>query len=407
MSIPAPKVEIGFDLVGPGAPFLTLDDPVRGLLDNTEWLLAGEIFYDVTDRMVEISVNRGKNRQLDVYDPGLASVVLQNNDRLFDPTYTASPFFGQIIPKRAIRISSGDQLQFVGVIDDWNLSYSPNGQSLVSVSCSDAFSYFIEQSILSPTTAVQSSGARINAVLDLPEVNWPADRRQIDTGAQELVDADIPDNANVLRYLQQVTASEPGSFFISRQGNAVFEDRRNAGATGSVILSDDGTGVPYVGMRIQYGSELLYNEIVVSSPAGTAIATDPQSQGEFGIFNLTQSDLLINQLADLESLAQFYSNKYARPEYRFESVEILLDELTPTQQQQLIDLELTDVVQIKFTPNGIPPAIERYAEIIRIDHAITTTSHVISLGFATLDSALFVLDDPQFGKLDAGNALAF
>jgi hypothetical protein len=31
----------------------------------------------------------------------------------------------------------------------------------------------------------------------------------------------------------------------------------------------------------------------------------------------------------------------------------------------------------------------------------------MSLGFSTLDFALLVLDDAQFGKLDAGNALAF
>jgi poly-gamma-glutamate capsule biosynthesis protein CapA/YwtB (metallophosphatase superfamily) len=85
----------------------------------------------------------------------------------------------------------------------------------------------------------------------------------------------------------------------------------------------------------------------------------------------------------------------------------LVDELTAGQQNALLALELGDVVEIKFTPNQIPPAITKYAEIIRIDHNIDLNNHVLSLGFSTLDFALFVLDDAQFGKLDAGNALAF
>ena len=70
-------------------------------------------------------------------------------------------------------------------------------------------------------------------------------------------------------------------------------------------------------------------------------------------------------------------------------------------------MELNDVVEIKFTPNGITPAISKYAEIIRIDHTVDNVNHVLSLGFATLAFSLFVLDDAQFGRLDNGNALAF
>jgi len=84
-----------------------------------------------------------------------------------------------------------------------------------------------------------------------------------------------------------------------------------------------------------------------------------------------------------------------------------LDELTTGQQEDLLALEIGDVVQIKFTPNQIPPAINKYAEIISVNHTIDLDNHILTLGFATLDFALFVLDDAQFGKLDSGNALAF
>ena len=387
MSIPAPKVEIGFDLVGANAPFLTLDDPTKGKLDDANYPLSGTIFYDVTDRMVEINVNRGKNRQLDLYDPGLANVTLLNNDRVFDPTYEASPFFGQIIPKRALRISAGTALTFVGVADDWNLSYEPNGDSIVALAASDAFSYFADQTLAAGTPAVELAGTRINDILDLPYVNWPTEAREIDAGIELLADDPIAEDTNVLSYFQQIAASEPGSFFISREGNVVFQDRHNTFRSKNVTLADDGSGIPYVGMRISYGSELPCNEIVVSATAGTALAENTASQAEYGVLNLTRSQLLVSSLESLESMATIFASKYSQPEYRFESVEILLDELTAGQQNDLLNLEIGDVVQIKFTPNLIPPAITKYAEIIRIDHNVDLNNHILSLGFSTLDFA--------------------
>lgn len=410
MSQPVQKVEIGFDLTETGTgPFFRLDDPIQGVLDNTEWLLGGTLFYDVTNLVQSVAIQRGKNRQLDQYDQGLANIVFNNNSRTFDPEYSLSPYAGQIIPKRQVRISSGGIIQFFGLVDDWNLSYEPNGDSVASAACSDATSAFATQTISNRTNAVQLSGERINTILDLPEINWPLEQRDIDAGLMTLGADTIADNTNALTYFRLIERSEPGSFFIGKSGNVVFRDRAAAPTSNGVILADDGTGIRYQSLKVQYGSELLANEIVVSSSITTTeiVALDNESIEDFGIFNLTRTDLLINSDTDLANLATFYASKYAQPEYRFESVDILVDELTPQQQADLLALELGDVVSIKFTPNGIAPAIEKYAEIIRIDNSIDLSNHIMSLGFSTLDFALFVLDDPQFGKLDAGNALAF
>lgn len=411
MTMPAQKVEIGFDILESGlGPYFILDDATKGVLDNTEYLLAGTLFFDVTDKVKSVAIQRGKNRQLDQFDQGLANVVFDNNDRTFDPEYDASPYAGQIVPKRQIRISSGDIVQFAGLIDDWNLSYDPNGDSTASAACSDATSAFATQTIGTRTNSAQKSGDRIDTILDLPDINWPNDLRDIETGQMELGADTIPDNTNALAYFRLIERSEPGAFFIGKIGNVIFRDRITAPtSTATITLSDNGTGIPYLGMKVQYGSELLANEIVLSSEITTTevVAQDLTSIDTYGIFNLTRTGLLINDDTDLTTLATFYASKFAQPEYRFESVEILVDELSPSQQADILALELGDTAEIVFTPNGITPSITKYAEIIRIDHSIDTENHVVSLGFATLDFALFVLDDSQFGKLDAGNALAF
>jgi hypothetical protein len=410
LSQPAQKVELGFDILSSGlGPYFILDDPIKGKLDNTEYLLAGVLFFDVTSLVQSVAIQRGKNRQLDQFDSGLANIVFNNNDRTFDPEYALSPYAGQIVPKRQVRISSGGIVQFAGLVDDWNLTYAPNGDSTASAACSDATSSFATQTIATRTNSVQKSGERINAILDLPEINWPSTLRDVDTGLMTLGADTIADNTNALTYLRLVERSEPGAFFIGKSGNVIFRDRIAAPTSQGVTLADDGTGIKYQSLRVQYGSELLANEIVVSSEISSYEVTtlDLESIDTYGIFNLTRTGLLINANGDVDELAEFYANKYSQPEYRFESVEVLLDELTDQEQSDLLGLEIGDVVEIKFTPNGIAPAISKYAEIIRIDNSIDLDNHIMSLGFSTLDFALLVLDDAEFGKLDAGNALAF
>jgi hypothetical protein len=410
LSQPVQKVELGFDILSSGlGPYFILDDPIKGKLNNTEYLLAGVLFFDVTDLVQSVAIQRGKNRQLDQFDSGLANIVFNNNDRTFDPEYALSPYAGQIVPKRQVRISSGGIVQFAGLVDDWNLTYAPNGDSTASAACSDATSSFATQTIATRTNSVQKSGERINAILDLPEINWPSTLRDVDTGLMTLGADTIADNTNALTYLRLVERSEPGAFFIGKSGNVIFRDRIAAPTSQGVTLADDGTGIKYQSLKVQYGSELLANEIVVSSEITSYEVTtlDLESIDTYGIFNLTRTGLLINANGDVDELAEFYANKYSQPEYRFESVEVLLDELTNQEQSDLLGLEIGDVVEIKFTPNGIAPAISKYAEIIRIDNSIDLDNHIMSLGFSTLDFALFVLDDAQFGKLDAGNALAF
>lgn len=407
MGVPRPSVQIGFDLVGANANLLTLDDPVKGKLDTPAYPLGGQIFYDVTDKVKSIAVRRGKNRQLDEFDAGLANVVFDNNDRTFDPEYVNSPYYGQIIPKRAIRIFSGGNPVFQGVIDDWNLNYDPGGFSEASAASSDAFTLFNTQTLPAGTATAQKSGQRVGAILDLPDVNWSTQDRNIDTGLTDLGADVFVEDTNVLEYLRTVAKTEPGNLFIGKNGHVIFTDRDTSATSGGVTLSDDGTGIPYQGMKVVYGSELLYNEIVIGSlAAGTVVAQDTGSIAQYGVLNLTQTGLLMSDPDYVENLALYYANKYSSPEYRFESVEVVLDELSDADQQKILGLEISDFVTIKFTPNGIAPAIQKVAEIIRIDNDITPQAHVVSLGFATLDYFLLVLDDPEFGKLDAG-ALAF
>ena len=93
----------------------TLDDPVAGVIGSTEFTIGGVSYEDVTSRVRSISIARGKNRDLDRFNAGSLSVEFNNTDRAFDPLYTSSPFAGNIVPRRDVRVLADGTAQYVGL----------------------------------------------------------------------------------------------------------------------------------------------------------------------------------------------------------------------------------------------------------------------------------------------------
>jgi hypothetical protein len=403
------KVEIGFDLSGlPDAEFARLNDPFFGILNAPQTILGGAIYQDITPKVIDYSINRGKSRQLDKYQAGQVSILLNNNDRLFDPLFQESPFRGQIIPKRSVRITSNGIIQSETLIDDWDLNYNPNGNSFASIVASDAFAQFANQTLRGGTAVPQFTGERIAAVLSNAGVQWPNTRVDLETGFQALQGDVIPDGAGALAYLNTIADSEPGSIFISKDGDVKFIDRRAQSAGTPIEFADDGTGIPYQSLEVVYGAELLFNEVEISRLNGATVeAVNNASRREYGILNLTRSGLPLDTDASAQNLADYLVAQYAEPEYRFESMDVELTDLDEETQTKILDLELGDFVRVKFTPNNIPPAIDRYAEIIRIAQRVTPTSHRVTLGLGSTEYNFFRLSDLVFGRLSTGNALAY
>jgi hypothetical protein len=407
MSLPARKVELGFDENGPGAWF-TLDDPVAGVLNNTGYTLAGAVYFDVTQYVKSISINRGKSRELDRFTSGSLTVQFNNQNRFFDPTNTSSPFFGQIVPRREVRVTAGTAVQFYGLVDDWDLDYNISGLSDAALAAFDGMSALANQTLTAGTATVQLSGARIDAVLSDAGVKWPATERNIDAGGQTLQADVIAAGTNVMQYITVVEQSEPGIFFIDKTGKATYRDRnRLYPSSSAVVLSDDGTGIPYGDIKVNYGSELLFNQAEVTRlNGGAAVADDLTSQQTYGVRTYVASDLLMNTDTDLGQLAVFLVNQYANPEYRFESVTVLMSKLSESQQNSILGLEIGSICQIKFQPNKIGSVIDKYAQVIGIQNQMSISDHKVTLAFQTIDTAYFVLDDPAFGLLDY-NTLGF
>lgn len=399
------KVELGFTADGVGAPFFTLDDPILGILDDPNVFLGGgEVFIDVSQFFKALSIRRGKSRELDRYQAGQANVSFDNKSRAFDPTYLASPYYGQIVPKRQIRISVNNVIQYLGTVEDWNLEYEPGTNSVAICSAFDSFSYFVNANLSIASYSIEGTSARLNNLLD--NLGWSATQRDIAFTAATLEALNITEQTPAMPIMQQVALSEPGDLFISKDGDVKLVGRNVAFSSSGLVFSDSGSAIPYKTIKAIYGSELLYNNAITSSNAGTAISENTTSVSIFGQRTLSQQTYL-STFQQLDELADFLVSIYANPEYRFEGLTIDLKAITSAQKTQVLALELGDVVRVDFTPSKIPPALTRYGKVIGLELNFAPDREEMTISLQSTQGTVFVLDDPIFGKLDNTNVLGW
>ena len=420
MSQPILQVLVGFQTTaGFGQPF-QLDDAVYGLLDTGT--LGGIQFADLTTMVQSVNINRGRSRQLQEFNAGTATVSFFNKSRALDPLNTASPYWNTnanmtgIVPRLPIQILANGIPIYTGVIQDWNVNYDTGNNDTVYASCADQFTVLANNLLDDHTVSQESSGARINTVLDYPEVLYQGPR-VIGTGSSTLGSTasnagfSIQSGTSLLNYLQTIATSEQGFLFIAADGTLTFKGRTEVLnlSPNAIFTGDTSVGVPYQTLVSEFGDELLYNVVVTESPAGGPFtATDNDSVAQYQAQTYSNTSLLNATTAEVESLGQYLVGKYRQPQLRFTGLSTQLLALDSTKQNICLDLELTDVCNVvKHFAVGSPSSVDQPVIVSGISHNITPGSHIISYTFESTDgNAYLTLDNSIFGILDQ-NLLAF
>ena len=104
---------------------------------------ASPAWVDVTSYVRSVTTHRGRSGDTE-FETGTAQVVLDNRSRLFDPFYTGGTYYGQLIPRKQIRVRSTIGATtydvFRGYITGWPVQYTDAGfDSTVTLQCYDAF----------------------------------------------------------------------------------------------------------------------------------------------------------------------------------------------------------------------------------------------------------------------------
>jgi len=360
---------------------------------------------EITSYVRSVSTSRGKNRELDRFDSGQFTVVLDNRTRAFDPLYTSSPFYSLLKLRQVVYITTTPSYVsatiLTGFITNWDLSYDINGDSIATISGADAFTLLSQQVLDDVTTTVQKSGERVLVVLGRPYVGATSfSGAGVTQGIVDVADDPIVAGDNVLEYLQNLERSERGSLFVQKGGTLGFI-AANGGTTSSTILTDDGSGVPYTAINVNYGTDYLFNRIQLENTALDVGEKDNvPSIDSYGASIFADAGLLVNSPTVLQSQAEVLAGRYGTPEYRFESVTVQMNGLTDSQQNEIMALELTNRVTVEFTPNKTGSQILKVCSIIGIDHQVSVDRHDVVLKFASADNGLFTLNDTILGRLD-------
>lgn len=391
----------------------TLDSSQLNGEDVLDGTLEG---IDISPYVKSLSINRGRSDEFESFRAGTCTIVLNNNDRRFDPINDASPYWDSttgksgVTPRRRVQIISGGSTSlFVGRITDIDVAYDYD-LSTVTITASDDFTLLANAFTAADITpSVELSGSRVAAILDLPEVNFPATTRNIDTGVATLGAFQIPENTNAANYLQRVAQSEQGLFFVQADGILRFTDRvTSVFATPVTTFADDGSGIDYQGLSTIYGNEFLYNRVQTQTETGTVQAVDDTaSQTEFGISTLAITDLLLANDASALTLAQKLLSIYKQPEYRFDDLVLSVSSMSAPNRTLVLGLDMGNVITIIRTfSTGSPAQVSDDYAIDSIVHTITPDRHTVTLGLYNADLVFpFTLNDVEFGVLDADNAV--
>ena len=417
-------VDVGFLVNG-----FTLDDPVRGVLDNTEFVLDGEgQFASVAEGTLSVSVRRGRQDPDDAFNPGSMTFVLNDTlaDGVFNPFDDASsnPYYDidqnvpGLAPGRAVKLvrydGSTPEPLFTGFIANYEYQFTLGGLDTVTVMCIDNM-YRLSTAIMSAhNPSKQFTGARINAILDRPEVDYPTGAaRDIATGTVELGGGgsySISEGTNVKAYFDQITdTAERGRIFIDRSGTLVSQDRIGATLASPVVdFSDNGGGLPYNDLSIDFKADEFVNYVAVTPIAhSTQVAQDTNSQAKYWVKALSITNSFLDSNADGLALANYLLKP--EPEPRFTAVQTWFGSLTSTEQDDVAVLEIGDPISIKkdILVGGVLTSRSEDVAVEGIEHQIGFASGHTMRVYTSPVTIIYelILDDPVYGVLDSTNVL--
>jgi hypothetical protein len=406
-----------------------LDDAVRGVLDGTTFVLDGLTdFADVTDGAKGIRIKRGRRDIADQFGAGTMTFVLDDTTAggVFNPFATDSPYYDPdndkpgLAPMRLVRLYREAELLFVGRIIDYDYNFALDGDDTVSVTCADDF-YLLAQTVTDEVHIDQElTGARIEAILDLTEVNYPTGAaRSIATGTVELGGHtgggggghtyDLELGQIVLDYLQLVNNAEQGRLYIDREGVLVFENRIGATLSAAVAdFHDDGTNYPYRNVDISFGADKVVNLVYVSTlnnKSGTA--SDATSQSEYFIQSLAVTGSLLNTDADAQDLADYLLNP--QPEPTFTAIEVRFAQLSDPQRDVVATIDVGDTITIEksFLNGGVETELAQELAVEGVEHYIDYLGGHVARFYTSPTTIVYelILDDAVYGVLDSTNAL--
>lgn len=421
MTMPVLGVSIDF-ANGPafGNP-LVLDDPTS-FLDEAILADTAADLVDVSNITLQVKTKRGRNRILNKFEAGAATIVLRDDNGYFSPSNTSSPYFGKLVPLRKVRVWADYQDEvtlvttryfiFSGYITSYDTNFVRGFEdtSTVTLQCVDGFRLFTNIAINSVpgTPAGQLSGARINALLDVAD--YPSSQRAIDDG-DSTMQADPGTDRNLLDAIQTVEISEFGGFFFQSTGTATFFSRNTVSLKADKTpydFTDTGSGIGYASIDFAYDDQLIVNDVVVQRAGGVAQQVqDADSINTYFIHSGQRTGILVQTDDEAYSQAVMLLNARKNATLRIDSMTLNLFDTNANANSRIIaglSMEIFDLLNItKLMPGGSTVTRELFCQ--GVSHEITPKMWNTTIFTSEPLIQAFILDSTTQGTLDNANAV--
>jgi hypothetical protein len=390
------------------------------------------VWVDITNRVrfaSGVKIQRGRSSELDEFQAGRASFTLDNRDRLFDPSYAAGTYYGNLKVLRRFRIRAywdGTTYElFTGFIQGWpQVGDQSNNEGTVPVSLIDGFGLLAVATLFDAAAFTLDSATL--GVLDVNRLGVSGDDDPVDqlSGVRAediLTAAGWPDIAcddgesqvtsatptgNILAYLRQLEKSEDGFFYMAGDNTATFLARSARQtvtriSTSQATFDDDGTDLSYSWLEFTNDLENLYNDVRRTGVSGTEQAVeDDDSIGDY--YRRSNSEtLLVTEDAVAADLAALFLDRYKQPIQRVPDLRVPVGADPSSLFPAVLGRELLDRVTVRRTPQAVGSvnATENLVETIThdFDSVEWVSTFSLSPGFIT---DFFTLDSASLGELD-------
>lgn len=371
-----------------------------GVLDG-----APAVPITVTSTATRALIRRGKQRVLDKYEVGQATVEIIDTTGAWDPTNVSSPFYPNVLPMRQIVLTatySGTVYPvFAGYIDGYTYDYQPGvNAARVSIKASDGFKVLNNSTVSTVVNAAGDlTGTRVNNLLDA--VSWPPSMRSVSAGRTTL-QVDPGTVRTAADAISTVSDSEFGAFFFDGGGNAVFRDRDSlvlAAANSPTAFADDGTGIAYMGVTFAHDDVLIANDVTVSRVGGTPQEVqDAASQAAYYKQSLERTNLLMDSDDDALNQATSILTMRKDPKVRIESFVLDLSENVSARVLAGLTLTFGDVVSLKKSQPGGSSLVATLS-VQGVEHEVTPASWRTTFRTGEQQLTGFILGSAQSGVL--------
>ena len=402
-----------------------LNDAVQGVLNNTTYVLDGTTnFVDVTTGIDSIMVKRGRRDVGDQFSAGTMSFNMLDTSGIFNPFDTQSPYYDPteaqpgLAPMRKVRLARYDNLNakeylFNGYIVNYDYNFALGGLDTVTVYCADDF-YLLAQTFMAEfNVSQQLTNARLTAVLNLPEVDFPIGQRNISTGTQTLGGSaafTVAEGTNTLDYCNQINIAEQGRLFMARDGDLTFEPRIGNSLSQPVAdFHDDGTNIPYDTVGITFEADQVVNRAAVAILGNTTqqVANDLTSQAKYFIQTTSITGSLLHDNTAALALANYLLEP--EPEARYTAVGTNLNMLSTAQRDAVAVIDIGDTITIEktFASGAGTTELAQELSVEGVEHTLTVSNGHSVMYFTAPTVIVYelILNDPVFGIIDSTNVL--